>query len=81
MARRRMKVRVRGYTKKHKGRRIHVHGHDKVIWVNPRQTHRGDRNMKRDRARVALPPGKRRGKKRNYYEYRANRTDLGGSDS
>ena len=51
----------------------------RVVYTKYKQTHRDDqseRGLSVDRKRKAMPPGKRvsRGGK-EYYEYRANRTD------
>ncbi|MFW6129604.1 MAG: hypothetical protein ACOC56_00380 [Atribacterota bacterium] len=49
----------------------------KVVKVSSHQT--GKTNKKRDKARDALPPGKRISKSGNeYWETRANRSDLRG---
>lgn len=58
-------------TKKRPGKR-------RVLKSSTRQT--GKSNTKRDKARKAMPPGKRRSKSgRKYSEYRKNRTDKKGS--
>jgi len=51
----------------------------RVVYYKPRQTG-SVKSLDRDRARKALPPGKRISKSgRVYYEYRKNRSDKKGS--
>ncbi len=51
----------------------------KPLKISEHQT--GKSNKKRDKSRKALPPGKRRSKTgKIYWESRANRSDLTGSD-
>lgn len=50
----------------------------KIVYATEHQT--GKTNVKRDKARKALPPGKRISKTgKIYYEGRKNRSDLPGS--
>ena len=50
---------------------------NKVVYTRDHQT--GTSKKSRDKARKALPPGKRISKTGNvYYEYRRNRSDLPG---
>ena len=52
-------------------------GKSKMLKRGRRQTKVKKHNIRRDAARVALPPGKRISAKGNkYYEYRVNRSDL-----
>ena len=49
----------------------------KVIKASKRQT--GNSNLKKDKKRIALKPGKRVSKSgKTYFEYRANRSDKKG---
>ena len=59
-------------------RRARRKGKPVVLKFVPRQTG-GVKSISRDKARRALPPGKRRSKSgKIYYEYRKNRSDMPG---